>query len=161
VAKPGSLTCGDAPFRYKVCIAEADDANGCCAGGGGGGSKCESDGTLCLRRLCAVDEIDVCIDGQSICCDPNSSNGGGGKACDPNREITCDSNVLCPDGQRLSRCDPEMEACHGGLAYQCVETGGGGGGGGMCDAAVKCGVMCEFGTTCVDCDGDNIGETCQ
>jgi hypothetical protein len=163
-AKPDSLTCGNAPFRYKICIAESDAANECCAGGGGGGSKCESDGTLCHHRICAIDEINVCIDGQSVCCDPNSpgggGGGGGGKACDPDSPITCNSNILCLDGYRLSRCDPEKDVCRGTLAYQCIETGGGGGGG-MCEAATVCGVKCEVGTTCVDCDGDGIGETCQ
>jgi hypothetical protein len=160
---PDTLSCNDAPFpASKACFAESNAANECCAGGGGGGSKCESDGTLCMARHCAIDEINVCIDGQSVCCDPNSpGGGGGGKACDPTRPITCDSNILCHDGQRLSRCDPEKDVCRGGLAYQCIETGGGGGGGGMCEAAMVCGVKCEVGTTCVDCDGDGIGETCQ
>jgi len=163
-AKPGSLSCNDAPFLFKGCLDESDAANQCCEGGGGGGSKCESDGSMCMIRKCELGEILVCIQGQSICCDPNSpggGSGGGGKSCDPARKIFCDSNIECIGGLKLRRCDPgELAPCKGGIAYQCVETGGGGGGG-TCDAAVKCGVLCEPGTTCVDCDGDGIGETCQ
>jgi hypothetical protein len=161
---PDTLSCKDAPFLLsKVCLAETTAANECCAGGGGGGSKCESDGTICKIRPCPIGEINVCIEGQSICCDPTSpgGGGGGGNSCDLTQKIYCDSNVLCPEGEKLRRCDPgEMAHCRGGLAYQCVETGGGGGGG-MCDANVKCAVLCEYGTTCVDCNGDGIGETCQ
>jgi len=157
-----TLSCDKVPATH-MCIAESEAARECCAGGGGGGSKCESDGSLCLHRLCGVNEINVCIDGQSVCCNPNgpSSGGGGGNSCDPQRHTYCDSNIACVDGERLRRCDPgEFNHCKGGIAYQCVETGGGGGR--TCDSNVmQCGVKCEVGTLCVDCDGDGIGETCQ
>jgi hypothetical protein len=78
-------------------------------------------------------------------------NAGAASAEEPN-------TLSCDKAPATKICTAESDAVR-----ECCAGGGGGssGGGGMCDAAVKCGVACEFGTTCVDCDGDGIGETCQ
>lgn len=161
---PGTLSCKDAPFDENSldrCLTAVIAVNDCCHGGGGGGSKCESDGTKCGLRLCKdPDEVSICIDFESVCCDPTSpgGGGGGGRSCDPNQHIICNSNELCPAGTMMHRCDPgDGPNCMGGITYQCVETGGGGG---NCDPPDLCAVCGRDTPVCVDCDNDGCCESC-
>jgi hypothetical protein len=160
---PGTLSCAKAPYpANKFCPDVVNAVNLCCEKGGGGGAKCEGDGTKCdIIRLCDKDEVNVCIQGKSICCDPTGGGGGGGNSCDLTQPIICDANYQCSEGWRLRRCNLDSgPGCKGGIAYQCVEMGGGGGGG-SCEVVKECTVLCQIGTVCVDCDGDGIGESCQ
>jgi hypothetical protein len=137
--KPGTLSCNDAPFDENpkdVCFGAVVAVNDCCHGGGGGGSKCEGDGTDCRDRRCLnPDEVSICIDGQSVCCDPTSPGGGGGGSTCEN-DGTCKEIILCKD--------PEVFACTNGTSFCCDPTTPGGGN--SCDPNLK--IICNTNTLC-------------